>query len=182
MILILNMSCNSDKKQPLDEMASIETSVQKDQGLENDKMYKWFTTESYELKFEINEIENAVYELVLSMDLRNDSYYVSPNSKGDFTGIFTIIINDNEKLKKIAKPIETPLSNEEYDPHPFVNGFVNWVKETTTYKQQIQRKSDEDFEVSGIIQFTIEPKCTLEKVPFFIKYKNGELIVEVARC
>lgn len=78
--------------------------------------------------------------------------------------------------------IETPPSVEEYDPHPFVNGYVNWVRENTSYQQQIKRLSDGTFVVKGFVQFTIEPRCTLEKIPFFIKYNQSDMRVEVARC
>ena len=181
-LLILVMGCISNNQETLDTIASNEMNAQKDEGIENDDMYKRFTTELYELRFEINKLENGVYDLILDMELKNGSYYVSPNSKGNFTGIFSIIIDENDKFEKTAKLIETPLSVEEYDSHPFVRGYINWVKENTNYRQRIKRKSDEDFEVSGIIQFTIEPKCTLEKIPFFIKYKDGKLKVEIARC
>ncbi len=32
---------------------------------------------------------------------------------------------------------------------------------------------------TGIVQFTIEPKCALEKIPFGITYKDGDMSVKV---
>lgn len=182
LLLILSMSCNSNKEQPLDDMASIDTKQIKHQGLENDNLYSLFTTEFYELKFKLNNVEGDIYNLILDMELKDGSFFVSPNAKRDFTGKFKVIIDDNGKLKKLGNLIETPLSVEEFDLHPFVNGHVNWVRENTTYKLRLQLQSDEDFEVPGIIQFTIEPSCSLEKIPFFIKYSNGAIKIEIDRC
>lgn len=182
LLFVLSVSCNTNQKQPLNEVASLDMKEPKYQGLENDNMYKLFTTEFYELEFKLDNIEGGIYNLILDMELKNDSYFVSPNAKTDFSGKFKVIIDDQNKIKQIGKLIETPLSVEEFDPHPFVNGNINWVRENTTYKQQLQRKSNEAFEISETLQFTIEPSCTLEKIPFFIKYSDGNMRIEIARC
>ena len=149
---------------------------------EKASFYSTFKAEDYELKFGFDSIDTNHFNLILDMTLKNGAYYVSPLSKGNFTGIFKIIIEDNDKLSIINKPIETPPSVEIFDPHPFVNGYVNWVKEDTMYTQKIERLTDNNFTVTGIIQFTIEPRCTLEKIPFFIKYQDGKLKIEIDRC
>ena len=136
----------------------------------------------YEIKLEINQLQNEVYDFAISMLLNDGSFYVSPNAKRDFKGKFTIIMNDSSTLLPISKLKETPLSIEEFDPHPFVNGKVNWVRENTTYNQKLQRTSEKDFMVFGMIQFTIEPRCTLEKIPFSIKYSDGEMKVQIDGC
>ena len=40
----------------------------------------------------------------------------------------------------------------------------------------------EDFDVRGTIQFTIEPRCTLEKIPVIIKRQEGTVKFEVFGC
>ncbi len=175
-VLVLGTSCNSGKQQPQMAFASIEVDAPVfGPQLKTVEKKAIVTTDLYELKLEINPLKNDIHDLVINMKLKNDSYYVSPNSKGDFTGIFSLVIKDEGHIEQITKLIETPLSVEEYDPHPFVNGPVNWVRENTTYNQQLQVKSQSNFLVSGVIQFTIEPKCTLEKIPFIIYYQEGKM-------
>lgn len=182
LLLVCLLSCHSNKQKPLKAIASLETKEVKYQGLENNDMYNRFTTEWYELQFELNTLEDASSDLILNMVLKKDAYYVSPNAKRDFKGKFSVIIEENDNIETRGALIETPRSVEEYDPHPFVRGTVNWVRENTSYKQNLKREKDEDFTVSGYIIFTIEPSCTLEKIPFFIKNENGQMRVEIARC
>lgn len=125
---------------------------------------------------------NDEYVLSIQMNLKNGSFFVSPTAKGNFSGKFTIVLPETDQLQLSGIILETPLSKEEFDPHPFVNGPVNWVRENTNYKQTIKVSSKKDFEVMGYLQFTIEPRCTLEKVPFILSYVNGKLSVRVDGC
>ncbi len=136
------------------------------------------TNEPYDIKLQIDKTGNNEYRLVVTMELNSGSFFVSPYSSDRFSGRFNISIEDNGKLELDSKFIETPRSVEEYDPHPFVNGLVNWVSVNTTYKHQLHVMSQNDFEVIGLVSFTIEPRCTFEKVPFIITYKSGELKIK----
>ena len=66
--------------------------------------------------------------------------------------------------------------------YPFVGGTVNWVRVNTTYRQKIKVKTQEDFDYVGIVQFTIEPRCTMEKVEYIIKSRSGNLYFERFLC
>lgn len=138
--------------------------------------------ELYTIILRVDKQNNETYQMDIQMHLKKGSYFVSPNSKRNFSGRFTLEIPQNDKLQPNGAIIETPLSVEEFDSHPFVNGPVNWVRETTNYKQSFDLLSKKDFEVNGYIQFTIEPRCTLEKVPFVISYINGELSIRMNGC
>lgn len=181
-LLLTIVSCKSDKPQLQAAIANIETPMPEYSVTEEVDIYSVWSAEDYELKLEINKLENEVYDLVISMYLKDGSHYVSPNAKRDFKGKFTVQFNESDMLKIVSDLIETPPSVEEFDPHPFVNGNVNWVRENTSYNQKLQPTVDNDFMVEGLIQFTIEPRCTLEKIPFFIKYEAGQMRVEIARC
>lgn len=53
------------------------------------------------------------------------------------------------------------------------------MRENTTYKQALKVNSETDFKVSGLIQFTIEPRCSLEK----IGYKSGSIsVIKLLGC
>jgi len=129
--------------------------------------------EPYEIDIQINEVGKNEYQLVIKMELQNGAHFVSPNAKRDFTGKFFMDLGSYEHLAFDGILLETPRSVEEIDPHPFVGGPVNWVRENTTYTQTLKLLSKDDFEVFGRIRFTIEPRCTLEEIPFAISYKNG---------
>lgn len=148
----------------------------------NTKTEAVYPAEDYTLTFSVNTLNTNVYELVIAMELKNNAYYVSPNAKRDFKGKFTLELKEDNKLHSISDLIETPLSIEEIDMHPFVNGTVNWVRENTNYKLQLERNWEADFHILGHVQFTIEPKCTLEIVPIILKYKDGKLKVEIFMC
>jgi hypothetical protein len=140
------------------------------------------TNKPYELAFEVKKTADDQYDLITSMKLFGGSFYVSPNSTGDFKGKFTIEIADNDNLKMDVNFIESPRSKEVFDPHPFVNGLVNWVKEDTRYEHRLIVISQEDFDIGGKIVFTIEPKCTLEEIPIMFKYRSGVLTIEEWKC
>ncbi len=138
--------------------------------------------EPYNIMFNIETTENNTHYLVISMELNNNSYFVSPNAKRAFKGKFYMDLGSYKDLDFDGTIIENPLSVEEVDMHPFVNGTVNWVRENTTYKQALKVKSTDNFEVFGRIQFTIEPRCTLEDIPFAITCKDGVLKISSPKC
>lgn len=180
--IILALSCKNNTSKTENAITSIIPEVPKLEyyitPINNPELVK----APYKLNLEIEKVDKDVYDLKIGMELFDGAYYVSPNSKGNFKGIFTVFINDENNLKRVSKLIETPLSVEEFDPHPFVNGNVNWVRRNTTYNQKLKRTSNENFEVFGHIQFTIEPKCTLEKIPFIIINENGNMKIEIDNC
>lgn len=138
--------------------------------------------EFYSIDFETNSNSDTSYDLILKINLKNGGHFVSPNATGNFSGKFTMQVTDTDAFDLVGNHIEIPLSVEEIDPHPFVNGPINWVRQNTTYKQRIKINTQEDFLVFGHIQFTIEPSCTLEKIPFIIKYQSGKVVFELDNC
>lgn len=141
-----------------------------------------FKDELYTAILRVDKQQNETYQMDIQMHLKKGAYFVSPNAKGNFSGRFTLMLTENDKLQRSGVIIETPLSVEEFDAHPFVNGPVNWVRVTTNYKQSFTLLSKKDFEVTGYLQFTIEPRCTLEKVPFILSYTNGKLSIRMNGC
>lgn len=136
----------------------------------------------YTIYFSLEKVKEQQHTLVVKMDLHNDSYFVSPNSKRDFKGKFRGDFGSTENIEFYGDFQETPLSVEEFDTHPFVRGTVNWVREDTTYKQQLRLNTQDNFQVYGRIIFTIEPLCTLEQIPFSLVYEDGELFFVDAKC
>lgn len=181
-IVILSFSCQSDKRQTQEIAANKTAPV----SVSNNELKDLFgpkeNAEPYKLKMNMSKLEGEIHELELNMLLFNGAHFVSPNAKRDFSGKFTLQLDDSDHLLPISELIETPRSVEEYDPHPFVKGNVNWVREDTKYTLKFERKTEKNFEVKGFIQFTIEPRCTLEKIPIIIKNIAGRLRVEIFQC
>ena len=136
----------------------------------------------YKLDFLLEKTAAAQYKLVTDMKLFGGSFYVSPHSSGAFKGKFRIEIAPNNDLILENDFVEIPRSIEVIDPHQFVNGPVNWVKEDTRYGHLLNILTEKDFEIGGKYIFTIEPKCTLEEIPILFKFKSGVLTVEEWRC
>ena len=132
--------------------------------------------EPYELKLEVKKLKNNTYNLIIKMELEKDAHYVSPNSKGDFSGQFAVFIDSNTYLTSNGKLSESPLAKEIYNP--FGDGKVSFVKDNTTHTQELTVTNKSDFEVSGLIQFVIEPRCTMEKINFTITNRSGNLTIK----
>lgn len=181
-LLVTTINCKSDKPSSL-IASTIEEPIKMELAmLENTIENRIRVIEPYELKVQMNKVENDIYDLTVLINLNNDAHFVSPNSKRDFKGKFTLVIDENKTIALMSDLIESPLSVEEIDPHPFVNGTINWVRTNTNYRQQLKRKVTTDFIVKGLIQFTIEPRCTLEKIPIIITYKSGKMTVQIDNC
>ncbi len=138
--------------------------------------------EDYTLHFSLEKGKGLKHILVVAIELHNNSYFVSPNSKRDFKGKFRGDFGATENIDFYGDFVETPLSVEVFDTHPYVRGTVNWVREKTIYKQPLLLKTQEYFQVYGRIIFTIEPRCTLEQIPFSIVHENGELVFVEPKC
>ncbi|CAM3943148.1 MULTISPECIES: hypothetical protein [Flavobacterium] len=139
-------------------------------------------SEPYELKLDIQQLNNSIYDLEIQMLLYNNAYYASPNTKEDLKGKFTFFIENNNSFVLKNSLIKTPLSNKKHESSTNDNGLTNWVRVNTSYNQQLEITTKEDFEVRGYIQFTIEPRCTLEKIPVIIEHKKGKLKFEIDNC
>ena len=137
----------------------------------------------YELTMKTFQIDKNKHSFEIDIKLNQGAFFVSPKSKGDFKGKFRVEISDNKHIAIEKGIIENPLSKEVFDSHPYVNGYVNWVKENTTYRKNYKIKTPkENFTVTGVIKFVIEPRCTLEEIPFIIVHEHGELRVRRDGC
>jgi len=131
---------------------------------------------SFNIEFQIEEKETGVYSLATILELDSGSYVISPFSEDDFYGPFQISIIDSTHLFVDESLIEIPQSVEENDP--YINVPVRFVRENTVYKQNIKLLSEEDFEVSGLIEFLLEPICKPYSVEFMLTYNAGTMRVE----
>lgn len=165
LLLLLNISCATDYQ-----------STNETNGAAQPPVFQTINSdEPYVINVQVNQSEDGENSLVVAVELDDESLFVSPYSSDRFKGRFNISLEDNESLDLDTVFIETPRSVEEYDPHPFIDGLVNWVRVNTTYEHALNVLSEDDFEVNGKIVFVIEPHCTLEQVPFTISSRAGKL-------
>jgi hypothetical protein len=133
--------------------------------------------EPYHSKFLILNHKDGSTSLLIDMELYGGSYFISPKAKRPFKGKFNVSIDQDSSLSLGDLISETPPSTALYDPHPFIDGEVNWINVNTRYEYALNVNPDEDFEVSGRLTFVIEPRCTLETLEFVISQRDGELSV-----
>jgi hypothetical protein len=134
----------------------------------------------YHLDLKIEKTETTTKHLTLFITLKGDAHFVSPYAKRDFKGKFSMTLEENKFIETENHLIEIPPSVEEIDTHHYVNGTVNWVRENTTYKLPFKVLTETDFEVLGLIRFTIEPRCTLEEIPIVVRQESGQLTVSIS--
>ncbi|NOQ92073.1 MAG: hypothetical protein GQ552_05070 [Flavobacteriaceae bacterium] len=138
--------------------------------------------EDYTLSISIESADNQPV-LVISMDLKNNAYFISPLEEKDFTGKFYFDFGSYKDLAFEGEVSESPRSVAKLLYPNYTNNEENlWITENTTYKQSLKFKTIHDFEVYGRIQFTIEPRCTFEEIPFRILYKDGKFTFLDAKC
>uniref|UniRef100_UPI00404A32C4 hypothetical protein n=1 Tax=Flavobacterium sp. TaxID=239 RepID=UPI00404A32C4 len=137
--------------------------------------------EPYELKLNTHQLSNTIYDLEITILLYNDAYYASSNAKKDLKGKFTFFIESNDSFILKKNLTETPLTNKKYISSTNDKGLTSWIGVDTSYKQNIEITTQEDFQVNGYIQFTIEPRCTFENIPIIISYKKDFLKFEIIK-
>ena len=184
LIILCGLSCKNQTPAPVP--MSLTTSEGIPKLLSEVYVYDRPTTEvlPYNMKLRVEQLEDETYQLAIDMILENGAHYISPHSPGNYTGKFLLDIDPGKHIQLDKELTENPRSKEEFDSHPFVNGRVNWVRTNTTYTKKFKINNTENFKVPGLIKFTIEPRCTLEQIPFTLFHKDGKLqvIVEAGGC
>jgi len=125
----------------------------------------------YTLKIKVERKNKEHYFLVIDINPHNGSWFTSPFEKKDFSGKFFMDLGSYKNLSFNGNIIETPKSKAIFDT--FKNTEVKLVKEKTRYTQPLKVLSKDSFKVFGRIRFVIEPRCTLEVIPFGLSYKEG---------
>ena len=129
----------------------------------------------YDIQIGLDIEDNNQPFLEVSIEPYNFSEFLSPHTKGDFKGKLSISLEVQDLVILDKDFTETPTSKAVYDNDPFIKSEVNWVKDKTTYRHRVDIQTIGEFSVSGTVRFVIEPRCTLEEIPFVIFYKEGIL-------
>lgn len=132
--------------------------------------------ESFDIELSIDKEGEGQYNLVAALELEDGSYVVSPYSKDETYGHFGIFIAENQNLIANDSLIEIPASIEEFDS--ILNEPVKFVRTNTEFKRKMNVTGQEDFEVSGMIEFVLEPSCVPYEVEFALAQRSGVMEVE----
>lgn len=135
-----------------------------------------FVDDTYNLDLELELLENDRYRIVATMELDSGSWFVSPYCADKYSGHFSVTLKDNENLYMDNAFVETPGSVAQFDC--WKKGMGNFVTESTSYTYDLTVNSKDDFKVLGMVRFVIEPKCTLEEIPFSISSQGGKLTIQ----
>jgi len=179
-LIVLSFACSNNKFQTKSSIDIVKSEMKKTKTTSITNDATTITDELYTLQIRIEKTENNQHNLVIDIKLHNGSHFVSPFEEKEFSGKFYMDLGDYTNLSFDENISETPQAVDSYDK--FGNQFVKSVKVNTTYRQQLNIKTKENFEVFGRVQFVIEPRCTLEQIPFAISYKDGKFIFIDPKC
>lgn len=176
--LLVALGCKVDHPKPESDLAQIQDSVYSSQPVYGPNL----SVNPYDLKLKTHQLSAVLYDLEIQVLLFNNAYYASANSKKDFKGKFVFFIDENNFFTLKSNLIETPLTIKTHDAESSNENMSDWIRVNTYYNQQLEITTTEDFVVKGYIQFTIEPRCTLEKIPVIIKSEKGIVKFEINKC
>lgn len=132
-------------------------------------------SDPYALTLRLEGSAEDGYQLVAHVALDSGSWFVSPYSADRYQGYFTLSITDNDSLHLDRNFVETPKSMPR--PDRWEGGLSHFVEQNTSYTYGLSVRTEKDFKVLGMVRFVIEPKCTLEEIPFSISQQSGKLTV-----
>lgn len=134
------------------------------------------TQEPFGVSFQLDRVEDNIYNLSVNIELEKGTYIISPFSKDTTYGQFEISIPENEYFSVYKEITETPNSVEEIDE--VLKTPVKFVRVNTTYQKKIRLTSKAMFEVNGMLELLLEPSCVPYDIPFTISIHSGKLKVD----
>ncbi|MCH2232130.1 MAG: hypothetical protein MK105_17465 [Crocinitomicaceae bacterium] len=164
--ILISIGCSDKIDDKLKEQIEINPDLHKYQNTDGINQSK----DPYTINFDAN---NQTKELTIKIDLDEGSYYIAPNSPGTFKGLLKINFPANDFFELASTFVSAPEPIEE--ENQWGEGLVEIIRETTVHSMRYKLKSTGDFQIQGTVQFVIEPKCTLEKIPVTIFSKDGQL-------
>ncbi|MFK8036698.1 MAG: hypothetical protein AB8B74_00280 [Crocinitomicaceae bacterium] len=137
--------------------------------------HKHSNNRHFEITFRIDQEKNREASLIFEIALDSGYYFVSPSSDG-FHQRMIFSIEDTDNLLLNGKLIEFPLPWDEFDKLSDKQG--KFVRENTTYKQNVIMGSQNNFEVSGLIWLEMHPDYQPYEIRFVVSNTSGKLVVE----
>ena len=133
----------------------------------------------FDISLKLDQTKSDSITLVIELKLKNGSFIISPFSKDSIYGNLNISFTESSQLLPSNSILEIPKSIKEFDP--IIDEQVNFVRENTTYKKDLRILTKNDFEVTGLIDFVLEPICIPYDVKFVISQKTGKVEIKKMR-
>lgn len=130
----------------------------------------------FEIELKLEQIDAKQYYVIADLALKGDDYIISPYSDDDTYLPFSMTLTKTAFLKPINNLLEDPASVAEYDP--ILEQMVRLVRGKTIYKQKVLLNTNDDFDVSGMIELLIEPQCIPYHIDFTIHHQSGNLSIK----
>lgn len=130
----------------------------------------------FDINLQIDKVDTELYRISSTIELENGSYIISPFSEDDTYMHFGFFIDKSDNISEFGEIMETPISVEELDP--ILNQQVRLVREKTTYNKHIRVVNQKDFEISGVIEFLLEPVCKPYVIEYTIFQRSGKLEIK----
>lgn len=168
--IVFGVSCaNNENETAVDDIVQLEDTVSLLNQAET-------SDEPFDIALQIDKIDDDVYVLAITMEIDSGSWVVSPLAYNYPYGKMDISITDKGHLVKEDSLLEIPESKEVFDP-VFEESY-KLIEEKTIFTQKLKVLTQDDFEVSGLIWFVLEPICDPYEVAFIISYKSGEMEID----
>lgn len=132
----------------------------------------------FEINFEIHQQNDEMAALTFELVPDPEYYLVSPHSEG-FHQRLIFSIENNDQLLLDGDLIEAPKTEREYDKLTDKEG--SFVREPTTYKQNLIVNTQNDFEVDGLIWLEILPNGQAYEIHFVLSYRSRKLSIKHVR-
>ncbi len=164
--LLATISCTVNEKEQAAEQVEINSNLTTQKICESSLKEK----DPYDINFDVDQESR---QLLIQIDLDSGSYYLSPNTPGTFKGLLKVNFSENKFITINEKIHVNPVPVRE--ENEWGEGLVDIIRQSTVHSLGYHLKTNEDFNIQGSVQFVIEPKCTLEKIPVTIYRKDGKL-------
>ena len=130
----------------------------------------------FDIKFNIESLKANEYNLAATVKLNKGDYIISPFSTDGFYLNFSMKLDNSTHFLIDGELTESPKSIPEVDP--IINKPVRFVRANTIFKQKLKVEKQGDFEVSGLVEFLLEPSCVPYDVAFVLASKAGKMTVK----
>lgn len=127
----------------------------------------------FDLKFDILNLEDGVFNILINVELDKGSYFISAHSKDSFYLPLSFHVEPSNFIDLVGHIQESPEAIETYDE--LIGKHVRFVRQNTIYTQKAIISRDTDFLLEGYVDLLLEPICIPYRASFELLNKEGTL-------
>lgn len=142
------------------------------------KRAKLLADKPFSIEFQIEQLQDDEFYLVISLALVDGAYVISPLSSDTFYMHFDLFPENNEQLERVGQWLEIPSSVMEFDT--IIEQPVRFIRQSTVFKQQFKVLTTDKVGTGGHVELLVEPSCIPYTVGYFIAGNSEELTIRKA--